>query len=243
MHRITKIIHDVYCFNEIMPSLNGRYKTFIGFPEGQQQGSHMLNQIFVAISLFFVAFVKAEADGRGCTNCHHGRRGKDGPMGLRGPNGTPGLPGAQGANGEPGDATNRLSLGLYRTDSGNILPGDLVPFTYTSWISNTGFTVNEGTVITILQNATYVVTYTVDAGSLGPLYFQLELNGVYVPNSLYGLNECKQQIIGRALVDVPEPGMNLTLKCNQGNAAFKVDYEGQNNASINIIRVGYSGLN
>jgi hypothetical protein len=74
------------------------------------------------------------------------------------------------------------------------------------------------------------------------VYFQLDLNDVYVPNSRYGLTLGTQQITGQALVDVPEPGMSLRLRCVAGTAFFNVAVVGQVNASINIVRVGRSGL-
>lgn len=208
----------------------------------------MLKHLLAAVFVAFAAFVSAEveeAEGHGCGDCFRGRKGKDGHMGQRGPMGFIGVTGDQGDQGPIGDDTTRVHLGLFRTLGGNITTDENVYFNNISSMSVNGFVVNvnAGTEIIIEGNATYVVTYTVDAEAIGiPVYFQLDLNGVYVPNSRYGVTLGTQQVIGQALVDVPEPGMSLRLRCVAGTAFFNTGVEGQNNASINIIRVGRSGL-
>jgi hypothetical protein len=204
----------------------------------------MLKQAISAVLLILVAVVSAEADGHGRPLCFPGRKGKDGPAGNSGTPGIAGLAGRNGTNGVNGDDANFLSLNLYRTEAGSIQTDEFVTLPHLSSASNTGFffTVDNGTLIRFYENSTYVVTYTIDAGGDGPLYFQLELDGLYVPMSRYGVNPATQQIVGRALVDVPAPDMVLRLKCYEGNATFNTEYAGQNNGSISIIRVGRSGL-
>lgn len=205
----------------------------------------MLKQIISGAFLLFAANVRAEAEGNGCVECVRGRRGKRGPMGRPGPVGPTGRNGTQGADGMPGDSPNGLSFNFFRTEAYPIKSGDIVQFSDFGYFPSAGFIPYDqdgGTAIGFLANGTYVVTYTIDAESDGPLYFQLELNGQYVPGSRYGVNPAAQQIVGRALIEVPDRFMNLTLKCVEGNATFISVNDVQNNGSLSVIFQGFDPL-
>jgi len=222
------------------------------------QTNHMFKLSVLISALFFVASIFAEiqeADGCGGVNvvCRRGRRGKAGFKGPSGPAGAQGQDGVPGIAGVDGPLATQSFLSLYRSGAGSIAAAALVQYSSTLYTTSgiNDFTINfagTGTEITFKTAGAYLISYTLDGkvsggGSDKSSAVELFLNGVSVANSRYYSSKGQQMLVGQTLVNVSVTNKVLTVKNSSVNSITYNNQSGtNNNASLQIIRVGPAGL-